>query len=494
VAIDVTSTGEGRTTPARCPTAIGERHTVAIGHTHRAGSHYPDMSNPSLEPFVSEEQPRIDGTAVPAYPGKRSLTQSIGPSINAVADRVASVLQRRADGAASVANDSAAESAVASASSSAGAPLRSDVREKFESSLGADLSAVRVHTGEESAAAAKSVGAQAYATGNDIHFAAGRYQPDDPFGMHLLAHEVAHTVQQSRSGAPTRQNKLEVSSPGDAAEHEADRAAEAMVVGAPASVGRGALVGNAPIMRSPADAPASAASSAPAVYSLPGKTMPFNAQPITTDVNGLYHAITETGAFEKVPPEDPLFATLSEFASVRKWQIPTEAITTSVQTSRWGMQGKWRVTVTPTLMGEPIHRGPSGKMKVTAGDASAHSSGGTLSSTAELGGELAGGEGARKAAGKVTDASGATHGASRTGTGGTEQEYESQKFDCGMLFSVDIVGGWEEGATLSAVRVFNAAATLGISEAVRPDERRHWTGQYAGRYMVSVPTDACKKL
>ncbi|HVV87962.1 MAG TPA: DUF922 domain-containing protein, partial [Kofleriaceae bacterium] len=60
----------------------------------------------------------------------------------------------------------------------------------------------------------------------------------DPFGMHLLAHEVAHTVQQS-GGRAARQHKLEVSTPADAAEAEADRAADAMVAGRPAQVSGG---------------------------------------------------------------------------------------------------------------------------------------------------------------------------------------------------------------------------------------------------------------
>jgi hypothetical protein len=119
-----------------------------------------------------------------------------------------------------------------------GAPLPAGVRDRFEASLGADLGAVRVHTDDASATAADAVGARAFARGNDIHFGAGQYQPDDPFGMHLLAHEVAHTVQQS-GGAATTQYKLAVSYPGDAAEVEADRAADAMVSGQVASV-RGA--------------------------------------------------------------------------------------------------------------------------------------------------------------------------------------------------------------------------------------------------------------
>lgn len=129
-----------------------------------------------------------------------------------------------------------AEAAVARAASGSGSSLPGHLQRQFESSLGADLSGVRVHTGGESQAAAHAVGAKAYTVGQDIHFGAGKYQPDDPFGMHLLAHEVAHTVQQ-RGGAARRQNKLEVSTPHDAAEHEADRAADAMVRGERASVG-----------------------------------------------------------------------------------------------------------------------------------------------------------------------------------------------------------------------------------------------------------------
>ncbi|MCE9575116.1 MAG: DUF4157 domain-containing protein [Deltaproteobacteria bacterium] len=131
-----------------------------------------------------------------------------------------------------------ADVAVARAATSTGAPLPDGVRAQFEDSLGADLSAVRIHTGPDSAAAAAAVGARAYTVGSDIHFADGNYAPVDPFGIHLLAHEVAHTQQQA-GGAPHRQNKLEVSAPGDACEVEADRAADAMVHGAPATLPSG---------------------------------------------------------------------------------------------------------------------------------------------------------------------------------------------------------------------------------------------------------------
>ena len=124
------------------------------------------------------------------------------------------------------------------AAGSSGAPLPGELRDRFESSLGADLSSVRLHTGSESATAAGAVGARAYTVGNDIHFGAGHYDPSGSDGMFLIAHEVAHTVQQAGS-APVRQNKLEVSTPGDSLEHEADRAAESMIAGRTAAVGRG---------------------------------------------------------------------------------------------------------------------------------------------------------------------------------------------------------------------------------------------------------------
>jgi hypothetical protein len=131
-----------------------------------------------------------------------------------------------------------AESAVDRAAGSGGAALPAALQGKFEQSLGADLGDVRVHTGEASQDAAAAVGAKAYTVGNDIHFGEGQYDPASAGGEELLAHEVAHTVQQS-SGAVARrpQFKLAVSTPGDAHEVEADGMAAAMVSGESAAVG-----------------------------------------------------------------------------------------------------------------------------------------------------------------------------------------------------------------------------------------------------------------
>lgn len=116
-----------------------------------------------------------------------------------------------------------------------GAPLPAGVRARFEATLGADLGAVRVHTDADLAEAVAAEGAHALTYGQDIFFAPSRFAPDDPFGLHLLAHEVAHTVQQA-GGEPTVQYKKPGAS-GDAKEAAADADAAAMVSSDPFDLG-----------------------------------------------------------------------------------------------------------------------------------------------------------------------------------------------------------------------------------------------------------------
>jgi hypothetical protein len=82
---------------------------------------------------------------------------------------------------------------------SAGEPLDAPTRAFFEPRFGRDFSQVRVHTDDRAARSAQSVGALAYAVGPHIAFAAGQYAPGGDRGRHLLAHELAHTVQQGHS-------------------------------------------------------------------------------------------------------------------------------------------------------------------------------------------------------------------------------------------------------------------------------------------------------
>jgi len=88
-----------------------------------------------------------------------------------------------------------------------------------------DLSGIRAHNGPTASAAAQAIGAEAYATGNDVAFA------DPSPSLHTTAHEIAHVIQQ-QSGV---QLKGGVSQEGDAYERQADAFADAVVRGEPAA-------------------------------------------------------------------------------------------------------------------------------------------------------------------------------------------------------------------------------------------------------------------
>ncbi|WP_300336145.1 DUF4157 domain-containing protein [Accumulibacter sp.] len=77
----------------------------------------------------------------------------------------------------------------------AGVPLDVDSRAFFEQRLGRDLGDVRIHADDSAAEAARQLHARAFTWGNHIAFAGGEYQPATSSGRALLAHELAHVVQ-----------------------------------------------------------------------------------------------------------------------------------------------------------------------------------------------------------------------------------------------------------------------------------------------------------
>lgn len=85
------------------------------------------------------------------------------------------------------------------AAAGSGHALPTGLRTRMEQTLGADLGNVRVHEGSE----AEAVGAIAYTRGADLHFAPGRYNPGSPAGRELLAHELAHVLQQREGRVAT---------------------------------------------------------------------------------------------------------------------------------------------------------------------------------------------------------------------------------------------------------------------------------------------------
>lgn len=112
-----------------------------------------------------------------------------------------------------------------------GRPLDAPTRAAMESRLGHDFGTVRVHDDAQAASAARALGARAFTLGYDIVFGAGWRSHDT--GSHLLAHELAHVVQQ-RSASVIEPR---LSEPGEASERAAEAAADRAVAGGIASSG-----------------------------------------------------------------------------------------------------------------------------------------------------------------------------------------------------------------------------------------------------------------
>lgn len=113
-----------------------------------------------------------------------------------------------------------------------GRELDPGTRSRMEAGFGVDFGRVRVHTGPAAASLASSEGARAFALGEHVVFGDGQYEPGSADGRHLLAHELAHVVQQRRGGADS------------AIEERAARAADLVAAGG--RVGP-AMLGAAPV-------------------------------------------------------------------------------------------------------------------------------------------------------------------------------------------------------------------------------------------------------
>lgn len=97
-------------------------------------------------------------------------------------------------------------------------------RHEFEAQFGADFSDVRIHAGAQATGLTREFEARAMTLGTHIAFDAGEYNPRTSAGRRLLAHELAHVVQQrgAAGGAGPGASALEA---------DADRAASSVAHG-----------------------------------------------------------------------------------------------------------------------------------------------------------------------------------------------------------------------------------------------------------------------
>ncbi|CAN5875793.1 hypothetical protein BH11BAC7_BH11BAC7_11940 [soil metagenome] len=80
-----------------------------------------------------------------------------------------------------------------------GQKLDEETKSELEMHTGTDLSAVNIHKDSQAHNMSESINAKAFAHGQDIYFKEGNYNPQSEEGKSLLAHEVAHTVQDGNS-------------------------------------------------------------------------------------------------------------------------------------------------------------------------------------------------------------------------------------------------------------------------------------------------------
>jgi hypothetical protein len=95
----------------------------------------------------------------------------------------------------------------------------------MEQRFGRDFGHVRLHTYPQAVASAAAVGARAYTVGSDLVFNEGEFAPDTHAGRKLIAHELAHVVQQGAVRVSHPHTGIAIASPDDSLEREAENAA-----------------------------------------------------------------------------------------------------------------------------------------------------------------------------------------------------------------------------------------------------------------------------
>lgn len=164
----------------------------------------PDDQHEREADAVAERVIRMtDVEASPVSPATANLQRK---SASSATESHAAWLQPKAGPSHSPAhgNFGGAPSTVHDALNSLGQSLPSETRAFFEPRFGYDFSRVRVHTDAKTVESARSIHALAYTVGRDVVFGAGQFSPGTAAGRKLLAHELAHTVQQTEAASPVR--------------------------------------------------------------------------------------------------------------------------------------------------------------------------------------------------------------------------------------------------------------------------------------------------
>ena len=148
---------------------------------------------------------------------------------------------------------------------SPGRQLDRMTRAFMEPRFGRDFGNVRLHSDPRAAQSADAVNALAYTVGRDIVFARNQYAPETPSGQRLLAHELAHVVQQNTNGVMPARG---IGRSDDAYEREAEAVSQS--IGGGAAIRTSGQPGSAGVLQR---TPANKVSCAPGPLTLPDGTV-----------------------------------------------------------------------------------------------------------------------------------------------------------------------------------------------------------------------------
>jgi hypothetical protein len=176
--------------------ACGERLSASLFGLQQGIQAKLEISQPD-DPYEQEANrvaERVMHTPEPSVQRRCACGGTAGPDGECAACRARRMgVQRKT---AVPASPTAAPPIVHSVLDSPGQPLDAGTRAFMEPRFGADFGHVRIHTDSQAAGSARAVNALAYTVGQNVVFGAGQYQLGSSAGQRLLAHELAHVVQQ----------------------------------------------------------------------------------------------------------------------------------------------------------------------------------------------------------------------------------------------------------------------------------------------------------
>jgi hypothetical protein len=170
--------------------AVGNQAVARL--LHSGGIQTKIKTNQAQDKYEQEADQIADQiTARPSF----RVSESLNVDNSSLAANVSPLVQTKRNGNASSISGALRDGLAIARQGGQPLPLAS--RQLMESRFGTDLSDVRVHTDKNAAQMNRNLNANAFTMGHDIYFGAGRFQPESIVGQKLLAHELAHTLQQT---------------------------------------------------------------------------------------------------------------------------------------------------------------------------------------------------------------------------------------------------------------------------------------------------------